>query len=201
MTKSFTIRTYLVFAYFNSFLLLLAILPIGIHIGRSEEKHKINVQFDAFNSNKSSIYEYINVKCPEVMIHYPIFEQFPKIKLCANYDYSIEFGKCVAILSALYDMLLPFVLYDLPIAPFVIICIMSIIIFSINFTSDILIIMILEFSLILAGYMIISIRCNIPKLDENIVNCWLKVKRLYVTDTNESINDKFHIVHDIYSDC
>ncbi|CAF1533503.1 unnamed protein product [Rotaria sordida] len=138
----------------------------------------MNIQFDTFISNKSLVYEYINVNvnCPEVMIHYPIFEQFPKIKLFANCDYSIEFGKCVAMLSALYDTLLPFVLYGLPIVPFVIICITSIVIFYMNFTSDILIIMILEISLILAGYIIIFIRRTIPKLDENIVNCWLKVK-------------------------
>ncbi|CAF1417274.1 unnamed protein product [Rotaria sp. Silwood1] len=201
MTKSFTIRTYLIFAYINTIFLVLAVLSIGIHISRTEEKHKINVQFDGFNSNKSSIYQYINMTYPEEIIHYPIFEQFSKIKLCENYHYSIEFGKFVAILSTFYDTLLPFVLYGLPIAPFIIMCITSIVIFCINFTSDIVIIMILEISLILTGYIIIFIRCTIPKLDDNIVNCWLKVKRLYVSDTNESIDDKFYIKHDIYSDC
>ncbi|CAF3899462.1 unnamed protein product [Rotaria sp. Silwood1] len=200
MTKSFTILTYLVLAYFNTFLLVLIILPIGIHIGRSKEIHKMNIQFNSFISNRSLIYDYINVNCPEVMIHYPIFEQFSKIQLCTNYDISMKFGKFVGILSTFYDIFLSFIFYGSSLGPVLMMFITLIKIFYMNFISDVLIIMLLETSLILVGYLMIFIHCIAPKLNQNIVNCCLKMERWFTIKIKESIDDNFHVVHDKHND-
>lgn len=200
MVKLHSQRTYLIYAYINTCLWTLVILSIGMYIGRSSEIEQMNKQFNSFISNRSVIYEYIIVNCPEVMVHYPIFNQFPIIQLCSNYDFSMKLGKITTILTTLFDTFLPYALYGPPIVPVVIMCISSIIIFYTNFTSDPLTIMILEASLAIAGYLMIFIQCIAPDLDERIVHCWLKVKRRFINETNESIYDNLSAEHNTHND-
>ncbi|CAF1515136.1 unnamed protein product [Rotaria magnacalcarata] len=197
MTKSLPAPTYVIL---NTVLLILATLSIGLYVGGSTEIDKKNIRFDSFMSNRSLIYEYIKVNCSEVPMHYPIFDEFPTIQLCPNHDSSILLGKIATVLSTLFDTLLPFALYGPPIAPVVIMCITSGIIFYINFTSSPLQIMIIESSMIFAGYLLIFVQCVAPNLDDYIGNWWAKGIRQSIRDNNEPIYDDLSIEHDMHDD-
>ncbi|CAF3091076.1 unnamed protein product [Rotaria sp. Silwood2] len=83
----------------------------------------------------------------------------------------------------LFNTVLPFALYGPPVAPVIIMCSTSIRIFVANFINNVLIIMILESTSILAGYVMIFIPCTAPKFEEHLLNWWSKFKGLF---SNES---------------
>jgi hypothetical protein len=93
-------------------------------------------------------------------------------------------------------LFLPFALYGPPLAPVIIMSVTSIIIFFTNFTSNPIAIMILESSLVIAGYLILYIRCVASNLDDHIATYWSEVKQRFTSDTTESIYDNPPTTHD-----
>jgi len=98
-------------------------------------------------------------------------------------------------LSTLYDTYLPFALYGPPILPVVVMGFTTVLLLFVNFTSNALVIQILESSLILAGFVMIHLQRSFPNFDDYLSSQCLKIQQWWSSNNNNDHSDHEHNSH------
>ncbi|CAF3598975.1 unnamed protein product [Rotaria socialis] len=112
----------------------------------------------------------------------PQFDISLQLELCQIYDKSLKISKIAVLLSTLYNIYFPYVLYRSSILPVIMMAIVSSVLFFTNWTRDSFSVQVIGASLVTVGFLMIIGQYVLPNLDVHLSNLTSKIRRWFSND-------------------
>lgn len=167
MIRKLNVVFYLLLMLINSLIGFQSSYSWGM-LSQTDTNEKLMLNIRTLNLNKNKIYDYVKINCTELIHAYPEFLDFRQINICWERNGPLLLGKISILLSTLYNTYLPYALYGPPIMPILVMFIACSILWSTSFIEDPWTITAIEFSSIIAGYVMIITQCLIAHVDNRL---------------------------------